>query len=99
MFVCLSVWEPVGSAPGHDRELRPVWPQGESRGKIFLEKWPLAELQKKNLTPLMLSYGKILLHIFAVHFERALRLVIIIFIISFNEPFSQNDFSRRFKLA
>ncbi len=67
--------------------MEPVWPQVEHRRKIFSEKWPVAELRKKNVTSLMFFNGKILLHIFAVHFERALRLVIIILITYLNGCF------------
>jgi hypothetical protein len=65
-YVCLS----VGSAPGHDRDLRLVWPQVESKGRNFPEKRPVAKLLKKNVMSLTLFFGKILLYIFAVHFER-----------------------------
>ncbi len=45
--VCLSVWQSIGSAPGHDKDLRPVslepvGPQVESRGNNFSQKWPVA---------------------------------------------------------
>jgi hypothetical protein len=43
--------------------------------KNFPSKWPVAKLLKKIVTLLMLFNGKVLLHIFAVHFQRALRLV------------------------
>jgi hypothetical protein len=40
IFKCLFVWQLIGSAPGHDRDLEPdslepVWPVVESREKIF----------------------------------------------------------------
>ncbi len=61
--VCLFVWQSIGSAPGHDRVLRPVsleplWPKVETFEKNFLEKWPVAKLPQSNVTPLMLFYGK-----------------------------------------
>jgi hypothetical protein len=50
-FVCLLVWQLIGLAPGHDRDLgsvslEPVWPQVESREKNFADKWPVAKLAK-----------------------------------------------------
>jgi len=78
--VCLSVWPLIDSAPGHDRMLRlvslePASPEPVILEKNFSEKWTVAKLPKINFTPLMLFNEKILLYIFAVHFERALRLV------------------------
>jgi hypothetical protein len=78
---CLSVCPAINSAPGHDRDMRPVslepeGPDGVQREQNFTEKWPVAELPKIEFTPLMLFYGKNLLRIFSVHFEQALRLVI-----------------------
>ena len=67
MSVCLSVCRfvctAIDSAPGRATVLRPVsleavWPEGVQRKKFFPEKWPVAELPKKKVLPLMLFYGK-----------------------------------------
>jgi hypothetical protein len=70
--VCVMTGYRLDSAPGHDANLRlvslePVWPEGVQSEKNFPEKWPVVELQKKKVTPLMLFNGKIPLYIFAVH--------------------------------
>jgi hypothetical protein len=51
MSVCLFAWPLIGSAPGHHRNMRPVsiepeWPEVETFGKNFPEKWPVAKLPK-----------------------------------------------------
>ncbi len=51
MSVCLCVWPLVGSAPGHDKNMRPVsiepeWPEVETFEKNFPEKWSVAKLPK-----------------------------------------------------
>ncbi len=47
--ICLFVLTLTGSAPGHDRTLRPVslepaWPEVETFEKNFPEKWPVTKL-------------------------------------------------------
>jgi hypothetical protein len=59
----MFVWQAIGSAPGHQRDLRPVslepvWPEVETFEKNFAEKWPVDKLSKWNVKPLMLFYGK-----------------------------------------
>jgi hypothetical protein len=76
----MSVCPAIDSAPGHNRKMRPLslepeGPDGVQSGQNFTEKWPVAKLPKIKVMPLMLFYGKILLYIFSVRFERALRLV------------------------
>jgi hypothetical protein len=77
-ILILSVCSAIDSAPGYHRyhtnmrpvSLNPVWPERWTYEKNFLEKWPVAEIPKKEFSPLMLFNGKILLYIFAVLFER-----------------------------
>jgi hypothetical protein len=43
--VCVCVWSAIDSAPGHNTNMRlvslgPVWPEGVTSGKNFLENWP-----------------------------------------------------------
>jgi hypothetical protein len=61
--VCLFVCTAIDSAPGSATILRPislepVWTEGVQREKKFPEKWPVAELPKLKVLPLMLFYGK-----------------------------------------
>jgi hypothetical protein len=60
---CLCVWPAIDSAPGCHKHMRsvslePVWPEGVPSSKNFFEIWPVAELPKKKVMPLMLLYGK-----------------------------------------
>jgi hypothetical protein len=69
-----GVWPFIDSTPGGHTDLRPVssepvWPKGVHRKKISL-KATSGQITEQNVTPLMLFYGKISLHIFAVLFER-----------------------------
>jgi hypothetical protein len=53
--VCLSVRPFIGSASGHDRDLRsvllePEWPQVELLKKKIPENWPVAKLPNKMLS-------------------------------------------------
>ncbi len=65
MSVCMSVWPPFFSAPGRDRNSRPVslgpvWPEECPSKKNFSEKWPVAKLPKEKNVTTMLFYGKTL---------------------------------------
>ncbi len=62
--MCVCVWHSIGSAPGHDTNLRPVslepsGPEPAIFKKYFPEKWPVAKLPNKNAMQLMLFYGEI----------------------------------------
>jgi hypothetical protein len=59
LCLCVFVWPAIDLAPGGHTDMRPVslepvWPGGVPLGEIFFEKWPVAELPKKKVTPLML---------------------------------------------
>ncbi len=59
----MCVWHSIGSAPGHDTDLRPVslepaWPEPANLRKKFPEKWPVAKSRGKKFTTVMLFYGK-----------------------------------------
>ncbi len=59
LFVCTAIDSTPRSATVlRPVSLEPVWPEGVQREKIFPEKWPVAELPKKKVLPLMLFYGK-----------------------------------------
>jgi hypothetical protein len=62
LFVCVCVKPAIDSAPGGHTDMRPVslepvWPGEVPSGEIFFKKWPVAELPKKKVKPLMLFYG------------------------------------------
>ncbi len=72
MSVCVCVWPLIGSAPGHDRNMRPVsieplWPEVETFEKKIPSKWPMAKLPSVKCFTLNAFLWEKLLYIFPVH--------------------------------
>jgi hypothetical protein len=64
MSVCAAIDSAHGSATVmRPVSLEPAGPEDVRRQKNFPEKWPVAELPKKKVIPLMIFYGKFFLYI------------------------------------
>jgi hypothetical protein len=58
LFVCVSVWTFIGSAPGHDRDLRPVSLEPEWPKWKLLKKMTSGQITEVKVMLTMLFYRK-----------------------------------------